>query len=61
MEFQASNCTVERLSQVVEDAFLVKASAYYGAKILEEDTFYAEVLYSQREFQAAFRDTWPRP
>lgn len=61
VEFQVYGCTVERLSQEVEDAFLAEASAYYDDKAIEYGGLYAEVLASQREFQAAFRGIWPRP
>jgi len=58
--FKDYGCNVETLSVEVEEAFLDAANEFYD-QMAAADPFYAEVLQSQRDFQATFRDTWSRP
>jgi len=58
--FEDYGCNVETLSVEVEEAFLDAANEFYD-QMADADPFYAEVLQSQRDFQATFRDTWSRP
>jgi len=59
--FENYGCTVEQLSNDVEQAFLTEAEIFYDEKAIDYPGLYADILESQREFQENFRAVWPRP